>query len=154
MERAVIATERVPSLVTYSPVSASDFDALADIRVAAMRESLERVGRFDPVRARERLRASFIPERTWWILIDGAKAGFYSTREAPEGLWLDHLYILPAYQNRGVGGAALREIFALAAGLGATVHVGALKESASNRFYQHHGFVLARETEWDNYYSR
>jgi len=34
------------------------------------------------------------------------------------------------------------------------VQVGALKESASNRFYQRHGFVLESEGEWDNYYVR
>jgi hypothetical protein len=38
----------------FSTANAADGQALADLRVDAMRESLERIGRFDPVRARER----------------------------------------------------------------------------------------------------
>ena len=37
----------------------SDAEVLVDIRIAAMRKSLERIGRFDPQRARERFLASF-----------------------------------------------------------------------------------------------
>ncbi len=34
------------------------------------------------------------------------------------------------------------------------VRVGALRGSASNRFYQRHGFVQTSEDEWDVYYLR
>src|SRR4051812_15453151 len=34
------------------------------------------------------------------------------------------------------------------------IHVGALKESASNRFYERHGFLKTNESEWDIYYVR
>ncbi|VVE84806.1 GNAT family N-acetyltransferase [Pandoraea sputorum] len=40
--------------LTFSPTTQSDADLLASLRIAAMRESLERIGRFDPQRARER----------------------------------------------------------------------------------------------------
>jgi hypothetical protein len=40
--------------IVFFPVLAADFDSLVALRIAAMRESLERVGRFDPERARER----------------------------------------------------------------------------------------------------
>ena len=39
-------------------VAISDFDAMLAIRIEALRESLERLGRFDPVHARERLAQS------------------------------------------------------------------------------------------------
>ena len=50
-------------------VTEADFDELASLRIAAMRESLERVGRFDPERARERLRATFDPMHTHGIVV-------------------------------------------------------------------------------------
>ena len=140
--------------VTFLQVVASDFDALADFRVAAMRESLERVGRFDPMRARERLRSSFSPEHTLFVVVEDAKVGFYATRPTPEGLQLDHLYVHPDYQGRGIGGIVLRSIISEADKRGIPVLVGALKESASNRFYQRHGFALSKEEDWDNYYVR
>ena len=40
----------------YPAVSEADFEDLLALRIAAMRESLERLGRFDPERARSRLR--------------------------------------------------------------------------------------------------
>jgi len=35
-----------------------------------------------------------------------------------------------------------------------TLRVGALRESASNRFYTRHGFQFVESTEFDNYYVR
>ena len=144
----------MPSKVTFANVASSDFEALADIRVAAMRESLERVGRFDPSRARERLRSTFSPEHTRFIIFEGVKVGFFAVRPSPEGAQLDHLYIHPNYQSRGIGGVALMSIIDDAEKRGVSIRVGALKESASNRFYLRHGFVLSSEGDWDNYYVR
>lgn len=140
--------------VTFLNVVPTDFDELADIRVAAMRESLERVGRFDPVRARERLRGTFSPEHTWFVLFEGIKVGFYAVRPDREGMQLDHLYILPSHQKRGIGGAVMQAITDEADKRGLVILTGALKGSGSNRFYQRCGFALVREGEWDNYYAR
>ena len=137
-----------------SGVVEADFEELAELRIASMRESLERVGRFDPARARERLRSSFSPEHTRFIEYDGVRVGFYAVRPSPEGLRLDHLYVHPSFQNRGIGAGVLKTILADADVQGRDVLVGALKESASNRFYQRHGFALTAEGEWDNYYVR
>ena len=46
-------------------------ESLAEIRVQAMRESLERIGRFDPQRARDRFLSSFSPECTTVIELAG-----------------------------------------------------------------------------------
>lgn len=64
--------------VVFSTVTAADFDELAALRIAAMRDSLERVGRFDLERARERLRKSFYPEHTRFVILDGQRIGFYT----------------------------------------------------------------------------
>ncbi|WP_332610189.1 GNAT family N-acetyltransferase [Achromobacter sp. ESBL13] len=136
------------------PVSASDFDALADIRVQAMRDSLERVGRFDPARARERLRANFHPDCTWWIEHAGQRVGFYALRPDGQGLRLDHLYLVPTAQGQGLGGRVLQRILDDADSQGRPVSVGALRGSDSNRFYRRHGFVQTAESEWDIDYLR
>jgi ribosomal protein S18 acetylase RimI-like enzyme len=143
-----------PIDIELAPVVEDDFEELAGLRIAAMRESLERVGRFDPVRARERLRSSFVPERTRFVVLAGERVGFLATQDVPEGQQLDHLYIHPGFQGRGIGSEVLKQMLAEADARGVAVLVGALKESASNRFYQRHGFVLVSEGEWDNYYMR
>jgi GNAT superfamily N-acetyltransferase len=142
-----------PTLLV-SPVTGHDAPALADLRVQAMRESLEAIGRFDPQRARERFLASFAPEDTLAIVADGERVGFVVIRHLPDHILLDHLYILPARQGCGIGALILQGLFAQADRAGLPVRVGALKGSRSNDFYLRHGFVLTESAEWDNYYVR
>ena len=140
--------------VTYEPAAADDLDALVELRIEAMRESLQRLGRFDPARARERFASSFDPAHTRHVLVNGARVGFVVVKPHAEGLLLDHLYLRPAQQGQGIGGSVLADVLADADARHLPVHVGALRESASNRFYARHGFHQVGESEWDIYYRR
>ncbi len=140
--------------LTFSPVTCADFEKLAALRVAAMRESLERVGRFDPERSRARLQRSFYPEHSAFIVADEQRIGFYTFRPAPNGLHLDHFYLLPEWQGRGLGSRVLRKLLTHADAWQVPIYLGALRESPANHFYQRHGFVPAEETEWDIHYVR
>lgn len=79
------------------PTSLSDLETLVQMRIAAMRESLERLGRFDPQRARERFAASFAAERCHFILSDGQPVGFIQSQSHGDHLRLQHLYVLPQF---------------------------------------------------------
>jgi GNAT superfamily N-acetyltransferase len=136
------------------PAAASDLDYLVQLRIEAMRESLERIGRFDPARARERFVSGFSPERTRHILWEGRRVGFLTVKPHPDHLLLDHLYIRPGEQGRGIGGEALKSVFRDADALGIPVKVGALRDSDANRFYSRYGFTVESESEWDIFYAR
>ncbi|AIE84094.1 GNAT family N-acetyltransferase [Fimbriimonas ginsengisoli] len=138
--------------LSYGEVTRGDLDDLIAIRTAAMRESLELVGRFDPVRARERLVRTFQPDHTRSIDLDGKRVGFYALLPTEEGFHLDHLYILPAFQGSGVGSAVMAHLFDLAKQRSGSIRLGALKGSDSNRFYRKHGFREVSQDEWDIYY--
>jgi GNAT superfamily N-acetyltransferase len=140
--------------ITLCAVNPDDAEALAALRVLAMRESLERIGRFDPIRARERFLSGFSPQHTRQILVGGERAGFLVVKSEGDALLLDHLYIDPRFQNRGVGAHALAVVFSEVDAQGKQLRVGALRGSDSNRFYLRHGFVLEKMGEWDNYYVR
>ncbi|HYD81263.1 MAG TPA: GNAT family N-acetyltransferase [Paucimonas sp.] len=135
-------------------VAESDFEQLLALRIEAMRESLERIGRFDPDRARERFRGSFSPQHTRRIAVAGKHVGFVAVRPVDGDLLLDHLYIRPGFQGRGIGTAVLERIFEEADERGLPIRVGALKGSDSNRFYARHGFRKVAEEEWDIRYVR
>lgn len=136
------------------PVKKDDAEQLVILRIAAMRSSLERIGRFDPGTARERFLSSFSSEHTRHIVQDGMRVGFVTVRPIEDGLLLDHLYIRPECQRLGIGTWVLGRIFFEADGQRQDIRVSALKGSDSNRFYARHGFELVEEAEWDNYYVR
>jgi GNAT superfamily N-acetyltransferase len=140
--------------VTFESTAPSDGEDLALLRIEAMRESLERIGRFDAERARTRFLSRFSPDETRHILLAGRKVGFFVVKFEEGALLLDHLYIQPGHQGQGVGAVVLAEVFAQADRLACPVNVGALRESGSNRFYERHGFVLFKQAEFDNYYVR
>lgn len=158
--------------IALCPVHASDGPRLAELRAVAMRESLERVGRFDELRVRQRLLDGFAPQWTRHVVDSGLEVGFVVVRPdpslaapptppasgsaapAPQHALLDHLYIAPAHQGKGLGAAVLALVFAEADALRQRLRVGALKHSAANRFYLRHGFSPCGEGEWDAYYER
>lgn len=141
-------------LVTLVPCSPNDAQDLASLRVLAMRPSLERLGRFDLDRARERFLLGFSAVHTRLVMVDGDSVGFVAVRPCEDELLLDHLYIHPENQGKGLGGFVLGIVFAEADAQGKSIRVGALKESDSNRFYVRNSFKLVDEAEWDNYYVR
>lgn len=140
--------------VAFRPAAESDFERLLALRILVMREHLERVGRFDPVRARERFRNGFAPTHTRLIDVDGTFAGCVSLVPDSIGFELMHFYVEPALQGRGIGAAVLAMLAAEADAVGKPIHLGVLKGSPAIRFYERHGFRHTHEDAWDFYLQR
>lgn len=140
--------------LALAPARDDDFEALLALRLAAMRESLERAGHFDPARARERLSRGYQPAHTRHILRHGELVGFVVVVPRAHDWLIDHLYIHPSAQGEGIGSWVLSQVLDEADAARAAVSVTALKHSEANRLYQRHGFALRAEGEWDSYYQR
>jgi len=140
--------------LALSPADDGDFEGLLSLRMAAMRESLDRLGRFDPQRARERLSRGYQPAHTRHILRGGELVGFVVVVPRDDGWQLDHLYVHPSTQGEGIGSWVMAQVLAEADAVHQSVSVTALKHSDANRFYQRHGFELQAEGEWDWFYLR
>lgn len=140
------------SKVSYRPAQGDDADALAKIRVAAMRPSLEAIGRFDPERARHRFLSAFDPSKTTVILKDDQVVGFFVSQDLADHIWLDHLYIVPTAQGAGLGRCVVRKVQAQANKMGLPIRLMALRDSPANAFYTSLGFVQVREETYDIYY--
>lgn len=141
-------------LIAFAPATDAHFARLLDLRLGVMREHLERLGGFDPVRASERFRNGFVAAHARLILVDGAFAGCVSLVPDAIGFELMHFYVEPALQGSGVGGEVLRRLCAEADALGKPIHLGVLKESPARRFYERHGFVLTDGDRWDDFLLR
>jgi len=140
--------------LSFTLAAATDFEALHELRVQAMRDSLQRLGRFDLARSRARFCESFEPACTRHVWLAATRVGFFALRPNTDGLLLDHLYIHPDQQGQGIGSAILSLVFAEADAAGLELRVGALRGSDANRFYVRHGFAFENETEWDVHYVR
>jgi GNAT superfamily N-acetyltransferase len=139
---------------SLQPATADDFEDLLALRLRAMRASLTQLGRYDESRARERLAQGFAPEHTQHIVVAGQRVGFLVLKRLSHALRLDHLYIDPPMQRRGIGSQALGWVCRQADDQLLPVELVALKGSDANRFYQRHGFALTADGTWDHDYIR
>ncbi|MEV8453607.1 GNAT family N-acetyltransferase [Streptomyces sp. NPDC052095] len=131
------------------PARPEDVESVAELRAVVMRPDLERLGRYDEHRVRQRLRDGYAPEHTSVVVVDGEFAGCVALRPVEGGLWLEHFYLSPAVQGRGIGTAVLRSLLARADAEGATVRLDVLRGSAARALYERHGFAEERRDPVD-----
>ncbi|WP_336114419.1 GNAT family N-acetyltransferase [Streptomyces sp. PTD9-10] len=131
------------------PASMTDLEPLAELRAVVMRADLERLGRYDEQRVRQRLRDRFAPAHTWVIEAAGAFAGCVALRPAADAHWLEHFYLAPHLQGSGIGGAVLRELLERCDRDGTPVRLQVLQGSTARRLYERHGFTVETEDPVD-----
>ncbi|MGW2698745.1 GNAT family N-acetyltransferase [Streptomyces sp. NPDC001340] len=131
------------------PASMADVEPMAELRAVVMRADLERLGRYDERRVRQRLRDGFAPAHTWVIEAGGAFAGCVALRPAEDAHWLEHFYLAPHLQGSGIGGAVLRELLERCDRDGTPVRLQVLQGSPARRLYERHGFTLETEDPID-----
>ncbi|MGW4641079.1 GNAT family N-acetyltransferase [Sphaerisporangium sp. NPDC004334] len=129
-------------------------EVIAELRAMVMRADLERLGRFDEHRVRQRLRDAFAPQYTSVISADGVLAGCVTLRPAEDGRWLEHFYLAPHLQGRGLGSAVLRGLLSRTDADGVPVRLQVLQGSAARRLYERHGFTVETQDPIDVYMVR
>jgi len=129
--------------------AAADVDVVAELRAVVLRADLERLGRYDERRVRQRLRDRFEPGHTQIIEAEGAFAGCVALRPDGEMCWLEHFYLASHLQGLGIGSAVLSELLGRCDHDGVTVRLQVLQGSAARRLYERHGFVVDSEDEVD-----
>ena len=119
-----------------------------------MRPDLERLGRFDEQRVRQRFRDSFEPQHASVIVADGTFAGSVALRPAEDAHWLEHFFIEPRFQGRGLGTAILRSLLEETDAKGIVVRLDVLQGSAAQRLYERFGFVVESQDSIDVFMRR
>lgn len=147
-------TATYPYAWALRPAVPADLDALAELRATVMRADLERLGRYDDHRVRQRLRDTYSPRYTSAVTVEGDLAGCVTVRPVDGGRWLEHFYLDPARQGRGLGSAVLRSVLAGTDARGLTVGLHVLRGSAAIRLYERHGFVVLARGPVDVHMSR
>ncbi|MDX5331457.1 MAG: GNAT family N-acetyltransferase [Caulobacteraceae bacterium] len=146
--------EAEPAFV-FAPASAGDLERLTALRLAVMAESFNRIGRFNPVRARAWFAETYRPATTRLILVGGQFAGcvaFYP--DAAGAMKLEHFYLAADRQGRGLGSQVLDALLAEADAAGCAVRLTVLRESDAQRLYERRGFVVTGRDDLDVYMER
>ncbi|MDF2444057.1 MAG: hypothetical protein JWR01_2260 [Subtercola sp.] len=132
---------------------------MAELRAVVMRPDLERLGRFDAHRVRQRFLDAFVPEHTRVIqspdhtrhIQSGVRElGLVALRPEQDALWIEHFYLAPTHQGRGIGADVLAQIMCEGDGT-RPFRLNVLQGSPARRLYERHGFVLDHEDAVDVY---
>jgi len=130
------------------------FEPLLDLRIAVMREHLERVFRYEPSRARRIFREHFDEPGLRLILTGEAVAGCVGFRIGVAEIKLDSFYLQQRHHNTGLGTTILKALLAEADDLRLPIRLEVLTGSKADRFYLRHGFVKLREDAIEGEYER
>ncbi|MGW2825676.1 GNAT family N-acetyltransferase [Streptomyces sp. NPDC001443] len=136
------------------PAAETDIEVIAELRADVMRPDLERLGRYDEHRVRQRLRDSFSTRYTSVVMADREFVGCVTVRPRDDRLWLEHFYLAPSHQGRGLGSAVLRTVLGRTDAQGMTVGLNVLQGSPARRLYERHGFVVESQDPVDVFMAR
>lgn len=134
----------------YRQSMAEDAHWIMELRAVVLRPDLERLERFDPIRVRQRFLDAFVPAFTRVIVFGGEDIGVVTLRPEDDAVWLEHFYIDPAHQGKGIGSAVLLDILQ-SRSTGVPLRLNVLQGSAARRLYERYGFVLERQDPIDVY---
>ncbi|AZS47608.1 GNAT family N-acetyltransferase [Microbacterium oxydans] len=138
------------SSVVLRPALAEDAEWIAELRADVLRADLERLGRYDQTRVRQRFRDAFEPAYTRIIVVDAADVGSVALRPDGDAFWLEHLYIDASHQGRGVGSRVLAMIL----DDDGLYRLNVLQGSPARSLYERHGFVVDSQDDVDVFMTR
>jgi GNAT superfamily N-acetyltransferase len=76
------------------------------------------------------------------IQSSGRDIGLIGVEHGSDCWFLDKLYILPAYQNKGIGGYLLQRLIDEVTAAQVALRLTVLEVNPARRFYERHGFIL------------
>jgi ribosomal protein S18 acetylase RimI-like enzyme len=125
-----------------------DEEFLYGLLKATMREYVDALWGWDEAWQRAHFLEHLNPERSQIVVVDGVDIGVLTLEERQDEVILGQIYILPAYQNRGIGTRLIRSVVSDAFARQLPVALRVLKSNpAARRLYQRLGFVDSGETE-------
>ncbi|NOU85455.1 GNAT family N-acetyltransferase [Paenibacillus sp. LMG 31460] len=139
--------------ITLRQSQNSDVETIANLRAIVLRNDLTRLGRFDEEKVRQRFRNSFDSDHTWIIESDSSFVGCVALKPTLDGYLLEHFYIYPNYQGKGVGSHVLKKLLEQNDVKGRRVTLNVLQGSSAKRLYERFGFKVESEDLIDVYMS-
>jgi 2-amino-4-hydroxy-6-hydroxymethyldihydropteridine diphosphokinase len=138
--------------LSFRPVRESDADLVLAITELSMRPYVEQtLGEW--VEADIRRRFSTLTDTI--LRYDGYDIGCVALKEEADALRLLKIFIVPSYQNRGIGSHLVRQLCERSLVSGKPLRLRVLRSNPARRLYERLGFALTEATqthyhlEWD-----
>jgi GNAT superfamily N-acetyltransferase len=132
---------------TLRPATAQDYAFLWTLHKLALGPYVAEVYGWDDAVQEPLFRERFDPAHRQIIVVDGRDAGVLEVSEREDGVFLDTIELMPAYQGQGLGGAVVEDVLAEAHTAGRSVTLRVFKVNPARRLYERLGFVEAGQSE-------
>jgi len=139
--------------ITLHQSQNTDVETIANLRAIVLRDDLTRLGRFNEEKVRQRFRDAFDPVHTWIIKAGSSFIGCVAFKPILDGYLLEHFYIHPNYQGKGIGSQVLDYLLKQDYVIGKRVTLNVLQESSAQSLYKRFGFKVDSEDPIDIYMS-
>lgn len=126
----------------------SDASWMAELRAEVMRPDLERLGLWDETRVRRRFLDAFNPAYTSVIQVGDENVGLIAVRPVEGSAWIEHFYLRPSFQGRGIGSQVLRHMMT-AYKEHRPFRLNVLQGSDARHLYDRTGFTVDYEDSID-----
>ena len=133
--------------ITLSPAEEADFEFAYAAKRQALGPYVEARWGWDDVFQRELHRKRWV-DRPWSIISSsGQKIGTVSIAPTSTHLQFGEFYLLPRFQNHGIGSEVLQMVLQQANSKGLTVKLEYLKWNPVGSLYKRHGFLVVAEND-------
>ena len=127
------------------PAADADCEFAYRVKVAAEEELITSIFGWDEAKQRAFHAEAWAQHRPDVILYNGERIGTITIGEEHAAITVKQFFILPAYQNRGIGSCLLRRVLARADREGKLVRLAYLTGNRAESLYRRHGFVITGE---------
>ena len=132
---------------TLRPASEEDFHFLYDLKVACLKEYVTATYGWDEAYQRRLFAKRFDPSAMQIIVVDDRDVGQLSVEDSADELYIAGVYLLPAWQNQGLGTTVIENVLSTAAAREKGVHLQVLRVNPALRLYERLGFTIFEETD-------
>ncbi|MFN2188210.1 MAG: GNAT family N-acetyltransferase [Candidatus Promineifilaceae bacterium] len=129
------------------PAVEEDFDFLYNLKVACLKDYVTETFGWDEEYQQRRFKDYFDPTSTEIIVVNDQDVGQISLVDLDDELFISGIYILPPWQNQGLGAMVLGDVISDAGQKGISVSLQVLKVNPARRLYERLGFTVYEENE-------
>jgi GNAT superfamily N-acetyltransferase len=134
--------------ITVRPAKQEDREFLFMLLKAALRSYIEQTyGPWDESEQRARFLESTKPEAHQIVEAGGQPIGCLNVKWLPGVVKLNRVFLLPAFQGRGIGSRLVRQVLSEAKLAHLPVRLRVFKVNPAKRLWQRLGFVVTGETD-------